>query len=133
MTTVPKSDTPPPANNAKITIVSDSMSGNYGRPASGGDPVAGRQEGNPPSNPPAGSFPGPDAYMPQPYRGNVPGTSGTLVGPDMGSGATIVVPDSGNMPSGGDIQPPSGGTVGDSGDQGAPPGSPGFSDTGWQE
>ncbi len=130
MSTVPKSDTPMPPNNAKITLVSDSMSGNYGRPASGGAPQAGRPEGSPAPDPPtADKVPGPDAYMPSPYRGEIPGTSGTLVGPDMGAGATIVMPNSGDRPSGGkdgaDL-----GTVGDSGPQGPGPGAAGFTETG---
>lgn len=133
MTTVPTPDTPAPANNAQTKLVSDSMSGNYGRPASGGPPVAGKSEGNAPTNPPtADKVPGAEAYNPQPYRGNVPGTSGTMVGPDFGHGATEVMPQSGDRPSGGDqaYDMDNPGTVGDSGDQGAGPGAAGFTETG---
>ena len=134
MTTVPKSDTPAPANNANVKLVSDSMSGNYGRPASGGPPVPGKQEGNAPSNPPtADKVPGADTYNPQPYRGADVGVAGTQVGPDMGSGATIIVPDSGDRPSGDVAGATGGGTVGASGPQGPGPGSPGFSETGRDE
>jgi len=95
----------------------------YGRPASGGSPVAGKQEGNAPSSgAPAGSeVPSMGAYSPQPYRGVAPGDSGDQVGPDFAHGASIVVPDSGDRPSGGKADANLG-TVGDSGNQGAGPG-----------
>ena len=118
MTTVPKPDTPPPANNANTTIVSDSMSGNYGRPASGGPPVAGKSEGNPPTGgAPSGSVPG---YAIN-WSGNPPSTSGYPAGPDIGHGATQIVasPDETGHPA----SDASMGTVGDSGNQGAGPGS----------
>lgn len=130
MTTVPKSDTPAPENNAKTLLLSGSA-GMYGRPASGGAPVASKQEGNAPSNPPsADKVPGADAY--HPVAAAPVGAADTMAGPDMGHGATIVVPQSGDRPSGGstpynDITP---GTVGESGDQGAGPGATGFTETG---
>src|SRR5258708_2775366 len=114
MTTVPKADTPPPANNAKTTIVSDSMSGNYGRPASGGPPVAGKSEGNPPSGgASAGAIPGYSIN----WAGNAPSMGGTQVGADVGSGATIIAgqPDATGHP----VSDANLGTVGDSGNQGS--------------
>ncbi len=135
MTTVPKSDTPAPANNAQTKLVSDSMSGNYGRPASGGAPQPGKPEGNPDSTGagvPGGVTPSMDAYNPAPYRGEIPGHSGTMVGPDFGHGATQVNPDSGDRPSGGKAGADRG-TVGDSGPQGPGPGAAGFTETGRDE
>ena len=118
MTTVPKSDTPPPANNAQTKLVSDAMSGNYGRPASGGAPTEGRPQGTPgPTAGPASNLPG---YAIN-WAGNPPSTGGTQVGADVGSGATILAgqPDATGHPTG-DVS--GGGTVGDSGNQGAGPG-----------
>ena len=86
----------------------------YGRPASGGAPIAGKPEGNPPASPPAGVVPGPEAYRPS-LAGNA------FSNPSI-DGARLVHPDSGDRPSGGkpgaDL-----GTVGDSGNQGAGPGT----------
>src|SRR5438552_15132538 len=111
MTTVPKSDTPPPANNAQTKLVSDAMSGNYGRPTAGGNAVGGRPEGG--SSPaPAGSIPG---YAVN-WSGNAPATGGYQVGADIGPGATIIAgqPDATGHPAG---DTSGGGTVGDSGNQ----------------
>jgi hypothetical protein len=124
MTTVPKAGDPAPANNAK-TLTLTGSAGMYGRPASGGPPVAGKQEGNPPGgDAPPGVIPNSaTAYgLPSgPFGSAAPvSTANTMAGPDMGSGATIVFPDSGNMESGlPDAQASGGGTVGDSGNQGA--------------
>lgn len=108
MTTVPKAGDPPPANNAQTKTVSDAMSGNYGRPASGGAPEAGRPQGTP--GPTAG--PGPTQGFQYDMNGAPPSTGGTQVGPDMGHGATKVGP-TGDRPSGGK-ESASGGTVGQS-------------------
>lgn len=119
MTTVPKAGDPPPANNAKTLILSGSA-GMYGRPTSGGPPVAGKQEGNPPGgDAPPGVIPNSASAYNPPAPSPV-SAANTTAGPDMGSGATIVFPDSGNMESGlPDAQASGGGTVGDSGNQGA--------------
>src|SRR5437773_1423991 len=118
MSTVPKADAPPPENNAQTKLVSDAMSGNYGRPASGGPPIAGKSEGNPGSQaPPAADIPG---YAIN-WAGNAPSTGGYQVGPDMGSGSAVVIPSSGDRPSGGK-EGAEIGTVGNSGNQGAGPG-----------
>lgn len=116
MTTVPKAGDPAPANNAKTLTVSDAMSGNYGRPASGGAPVAGKQEGNAPASVAPGVIPNSaTAYSPPPPA---PVTAAsTQAGADVGSGTTIIAgqPDATGHPIG-DIS--GGGTVGDSGNQG---------------
>src|SRR6184192_1440888 len=98
MSTVPKADAPPPANNAQTKLVSDAMSGNYGRPASGGAPQAGRPEGTPGAGaPPAPNLPG---YAIN-WAGNPPSTGGYQVGADIGPGATILAgqPDATGHPS----------------------------------
>ena len=83
MSTVPKADTPPPANNAKTHTISGTA-GMYGRPANGGAPVAGKQEGNPPGgDAPAGPTPG--------YSINLTGAAVTDGGPNVGHGATQIV------------------------------------------
>ena len=105
MTTVPKADTPAPANNAKTTLVSDSMSHGYGRPTAGGNAT-----GDAPA--PAGNVMG-GYSVPAPAPVS---TGGTMAGPDFGHGATIVGP-SADRPSGAsDVS--GGGTVGNSGPQG---------------
>jgi hypothetical protein len=114
MSTVPKADTPPPANNANTTLVSDPWSGNYGRPTAGGA-ATGDNQGN--AGP--GVTPGMGAYTP-PGPASV-GAANTQAGPDMGHGATIMVPSSGDRPSGGKQDATGGGTVGDSGNQGNAP------------
>ena len=119
MTTVPKAGDPAPANNAK-TLTLTGSAGMYGRPTSGGPPVAGKQEGNAPtSGAPSDPIPGMSAYIPPPPAPVTAG--GTQAGADVGHGATIVAgqPDATGHPSG-DIS--GGGTVGDSGNQGAGPG-----------
>lgn len=115
MSTVPNSGTPAPANNAKTLTISDSMSGNYGRPASGGPPVPGKQEGIAPTS---GAGPGPTPA----YQISMAGAAPTNGGSDMGHGATQIVaqPDATGHPSG---DASGGGTVGDSGPQGAAPAS----------
>ncbi len=129
MSTVSKDPVPPKT----ITPKAFPPRFDYGQPTSGGPPIAGKSEGNPPSTAaPAGVAPSMAAYSPAPYRGEVPGTSGTMVGPDFGHGATQVTPDSGDRPSGGKAAANLG-TAGDSGDQGPGPGSPGFSETGRDE
>ncbi len=118
MTTVPKAGDPPPANNAQTKTVSDAMSGNYRRPASGGPPEAGNSAGTPgPTAGPATNLPG---YAIN-WAGNPPSTGGTQVGEDVGSGATIIAgqPDATGHPA---SDASGGGTVGDSGNQGAGPG-----------
>lgn len=82
MSTVPKAETPPPANNAKTTTITGSA-GMYGRPAQGGAPVAGKQEGNPPTEAPAGLVPG--------YAINLSGAAVTDGGPNIGHGTTQIV------------------------------------------
>lgn len=111
MTTVPKAGDPPPANNAKTTIVSDSKSGNYGRPTAGGNVAGGTPEGGS-SNAPAGPTPG---YAVN-WSGAPVSTGGTQTGADIGSGATIIAgqPDATGHPAG---DASGGGTVGDSGNQ----------------
>lgn len=118
MTTVPKADTPPPADNSNKTLVSDSWSGNYGRPTSGGAPLAGLPAGNPPTEAPPGPTPGYSINM----SGAAPSTGGTQVGADVGAGATIIAgqPDATGHPAGDAV---GGGTVGNSGNQGAGPGT----------
>lgn len=105
MTTVPKAGDPAPANNANTTLISGSA-GMYGRPASGGAPVAGKQEGNPP----ASVAPGPIASYVFNLSGNAPSEGGTQVGGDMGHGATQIVaqPDATGAPE----TATDGGTVG---------------------
>jgi len=109
MTTVPKAGDGPPPNNAQTKTVSDAMSGNYGRPASGGAPQAGRPEGTPGPTAGPGPIQGPSYNM----AGNAPSAGGYQVGPDMGHGATEVIASSGDRPSGGK-ESASGGTVGNS-------------------
>jgi hypothetical protein len=117
MSTVPKADTPPPENNAKTLILTGSE-GLYVRPASGGAPQPGRPEGTPAGgDAPAGNVPG---YAVN-WAGNAPSAGGYQVGPDMGHGAPIVTPSSGDRPSGGKDSADMG-TVGSSGNQGAGPG-----------
>jgi hypothetical protein len=109
MTTVPKAGEPAPPNNAKTTLLSGSA-GMYGRPASGGPPVAGKQEGNAPvSDAPAGPTPGYSINN----SGGAPVTTG---GPNVGHGATQIVaqPDATGAPE----TATDGGTVGTS--QGGP-------------
>src|SRR2546430_4050355 len=118
MSTVPSVDTPAPENNAQTKLVSDAMSGNYGRPASGGPPQAGNPAGTPGAGaPPAPNLPG---YAIN-WAGNAPSTGGYQVGADIGPGATILAgqPDATGHPAG---ETSGGGTVGDSGNQGAGPG-----------
>lgn len=120
MSTVPNADTPAPANNAKTLLISGSA-GMYGRPASGGPPVAGKQEGNPDSTG-AGVPPGPTPIYQISMSGAPVSTGGTQVGADIGSGATIIAgqPDATGHPAADAV---GGGTVGNSGNQGAPPAS----------
>lgn len=84
MSTVPKADTPPPANNAKTYTISGSA-GMYGRPTNGGAPVAGKSEGNPSGGdaPAASDTPG--------YSINMTGAAVTDGGPNIGHGATQIV------------------------------------------
>lgn len=141
MSTVPKSDTPPPPNNAKtLTLQSDPNL--YVRPTAGGN-RSGETSGplgNAPAAAPAGDIPynpihggidgaPPDGSLTTAYNdpnymmanaGTIPGTHGTQVGPNMGHGATIVTNNSGDRPSGApDGAVSGGGTVGDSGPQGS--------------
>jgi hypothetical protein len=99
-------------------ITSDSVGGSagYARPTAGNNAApAGSALGPGSTAPdaPAGVIPGADAYSPN-LAGNPPNIGGTQTGPDFGHGATIVVPDSGDRPSGGK-QGADKGTVGDSG------------------
>src|SRR5438128_10116090 len=72
----------------------------YGRPSSGGPPIAGKQEGNPPGgDAPPGVVPDTAAYRP-PAPAPV-STGDTQAGTDIAHGATIIVEDSGDRPSGG--------------------------------
>lgn len=83
MSTVPKAGDPAPADNSQTLLISGSA-GMYGRPANGGAPVAGKQEGNAPtSDAPAGATPG--------YSINMTGAAVTDGGPNMGHGATQIV------------------------------------------
>lgn len=60
-----------------------------------------------------------DAGYPEAMAGQSVSTGDTLAGPDMGHGATIVMGDSGDRPSGApDSATSGGGSVGDSGSQG---------------
>jgi hypothetical protein len=117
MSTVSPKPVAPKVVAPKSNIVSDSVGGSkgYARPTAGGNAAGGSPEGGS-SNAPAGATPGAGAYSPN-LAGNPPSTGATQVGPDFGHGATIVVPNSGDRPSGGkdaaDL-----GTVGDSGPQG---------------
>ena len=87
MSTVPKADTPPPANNAKTYTISGSA-GMYGRPTNGGAPVAGKQEGNPAGgDAPAGPTPG--------YSISMTGAAVPDGGPNIGHGATQIVAEPG--------------------------------------
>ncbi len=105
MSTVPKADTPPPANNAQTLTIGDG-SGMYARPTAGGAAVGNNQ----------GAGPGPAPGYSISMAGVTPGSDGTgaQVGPNMGHGATMIVaqPDATGHPSG-DIA--GGGTVGNSG------------------
>jgi hypothetical protein len=135
MTTVPKADTPPPANNAKTTLL-QSDENLYVRPTAGGN-ASGAAEGalgSAPLRPPAGSIPDnpimgglnmvppagslstalADPSYPEANAGASPSTGGTQAGPDMGHGATIVVNDSGDRESGAPDASVSWGTVGES-------------------
>lgn len=107
MTTVPTPDTPAPANNAKITLLS-SDENLYVRPTAGGNAAGSATDAA------AGPTPA--------YSISMAGNAPTGAGPDVGHGATIIVaqPDATGHPAG-DAQ--GGGTVGNSGDQGAPPAS----------
>src|SRR2546430_2011904 len=98
MSTVPKADTPAPENNAETKLVSDAMSGNYGRAASGGPPEAGNPAGTPGPTAPAANVPG---YAIN-WAGNPPSTGGYQVGADIGPGATILAgqPDATGYPVG---------------------------------
>lgn len=101
MTTVPKPDTPAPADNSNTTLLSSDLN-LYVRPTAGLN---------------AGPAP---ASIPQIDQINRPGNAPTNAGPDMGHGATQIVaqPDGTGHPAGDAI---GGGTVGNSGDQGALP------------
>ena len=103
--TVPGPSTPAPADNHHTTTVSDAMSGNYGRPTAGGNTVGGTPLGGSSSAPPGNIMGGYSIPSPAPVS-----NGGTQVGPDMGHGATIVVNQSGDRPSGGS-SPKGGGTV----------------------
>jgi hypothetical protein len=117
MTTV--KNTPEPPKNVTPRPAPPRSSAISSRPTSGGAPQPGRSEGNPPALPPPGVVPSMDAYRPS---GPAPVTTGgTQTGPDFGHGATIVIRDSGDRPSGGKADANLG-TVGASGDQGAGPG-----------
>lgn len=130
--TVPKADTPPPANNAKTTLISSDPS-LYARPTAGGNVAPGAPEGGSGAAP-AGATPynpiygginsaglqgslssaeADPAYM-MVQKGADPSTGGTQVGPNFGHGATIIMaqPDATGHPEG-DIS--GGGTVGNSG------------------
>lgn len=126
MSTVPKADTPPPANNAKtLTLQSDENL--YVRPTAGGNRSgqASGPLGTAPDAPPAGNVPAnpikdslsgavndPSYQMANP--GADPSVGGTQTGPNFGHGATQIVaqPDATGHPAG-DIS--GGGTVGNSG------------------
>jgi hypothetical protein len=87
MTTVPKVDTPPPADNSKtLTLQSDSKA-LYARPTAGGN-AAGVDISGKAVDAPAGPVPSPNSVN---VPGAPPSTGGTQVGPDMGHGATIIL------------------------------------------
>ena len=81
MSTVPRADTPPPANNAKTYTLSGSA-GMYGRPTAGGNAVGGTPAGGS-SNAPPGPTPS--------YSINMTGAAVTNGGPNIGHGATQIV------------------------------------------
>ena len=116
MSTVPKADTPPPANNAKTTLVSDAGSHGYRRPTAGGNAQGGTIEGGS-SSAPAGPTPDYSISM----SGGPVSAGGTQTAGVVFNGATLVVaqPDATGHPKG---DTSGGGTVGDSGPQGAGPG-----------
>jgi hypothetical protein len=110
MSTVSKIPVAPKVVSPKSNITSD-QGANYGRPTSGGPPVAGKSEGNPNSSGAGvapGVIPGAEAYRPN-LAGNVD-PNPTI------SGAAIVrptsQPDATGHPAG---DTSGGGTVGDSG------------------
>jgi hypothetical protein len=103
----------PPKNVTPKSNITGGTGGNYGRPTSGGPPVAGKSEGNAPTSSAApGVIPGYDFSK----LGAPVSTGGTQAGPDIGAGATPVGP-TGDRPSGGKADANLG-TVGDSGPQG---------------
>ena len=116
MSTVPKADTPPPANNAKTLLVSDAGSHGYRRPTAGGNAQGGAPEGGS-SNAPTGTTPGYSISM----SGAPVSVGNTQTAGVVFEGSTLIVPqpDATGHPKG-DIS--GGGTVGDSGPQGAGPG-----------
>jgi hypothetical protein len=122
VTTVPKADTPPPANNAQTTLL-QSDPNIYVRPTAGGN-VSGTIDSAPGSMPGQGG-PGAGAGAVPGYSinwaGNPPSVGGTQVGADIGSGSTILAgqPDATGHP---DSDVSGGGTVGYSGPQQAGPG-----------
>lgn len=122
MTTVPKADTPAPANNADTLLIS-SPEDLYVRPTAGGNRAGTGGDapaGVVPPNPIKNSIL--DAYQDPSYPvaegGSSPSEGDTQAGPDMGYGATIVQPDMQGESGEPDGNTVGGGTVGNSGDQG---------------
>src|SRR5439155_22645236 len=105
MSTVPGPDSPAPADNHIVHTVSDAKSHDYGRMSAGGNATGDAGDA------PAGAVPGYAVDM----DGEPPDTGGTQTGPDIGHGATQVVPEPGATGLAGDAS--GGGTVGDSGPQ----------------
>ena len=119
-TTVPKADTPPPADNSKTFTLQSNSHELYGRPTAGNNQIPGASALGPGASAPAadaGSIPG---YAVN-WAGEPPSAGGTQVGADVGSIATIIAgqPDATGHPF---SDTSGGGTVGDSGNQGAGPG-----------
>lgn len=138
MTTVLK-DGEAPRDNTHTTLLESNSQQLYGRPTAGGNIVSGTDIGgrgdapagaipnNPimggiATTPPAGDLMSAAAAPDYPavQVGANPSTGDTQAGPDMFHGATQVVADSGDRPSGGKADATGGGTVGDSGPQGGP-------------
>jgi len=114
MTTVPRPDTPAPADNHIVHTVSDAKSHDYGRPTAGGNAVGGTSIGGS-SDAPAGAMPG---YAIN-WLGESPSVGGTQTAGETFEGTTLIVPqpDATGHPVGDAM---GFGTVGDSGYQ-APP------------
>ncbi len=112
--TVPKADTPAPANNAKTLLLNSNSRELYARPTAGGNAMGGTPEGG--SSPAGGPIPG---YAVN-WSGADGGTGSTQVAGEVFQGSTLVVPqpDATGHPAG----DANGGTVGDSGPQQVGPG-----------
>ncbi len=124
MTTVPKADTPAPPNGARTLTVGDDGSHAYGRPTAGNnaDTVTSADGGGTvgpsatDSDAPAGAIPDIASAYAVNWAGAPVDTGDTQTGPNIGHGATQLVPqpDATGHPAG---DASGGGTVGDSGSQ----------------